>query len=221
VTETEPEPKGNLPLPPPIARVNAYFNPSLRISIRSKFASEKAKHTLHLAEVYINGLIVQWNRISEDMDALNFLTFKENPLSSAEDKNAWWQFHQRYSLDIHFYLICWDQIEKHLDSFVEAQGDPALAVIRIRIGEHLTKGSRARNFLEHLDKQATETPIGIRGSTISGDGGFLFEYVDESKRGKYPKDASLGRAEVLEVLNAYSDILRQLGVDPKDIRAYT
>lgn len=199
--------------------INFHFYSSLRISIAAHFRSGTAKSAIYLVEFYVNGLVVEWNRIAESISASNKLMLGGAAASNDEAARILVQVQHRFILDTHFYLICWDKIEKHLSLFERAQGSPEVSAIRARIENLLSKGALARHFLEHLDKQVTEGKIGIKSAAVTGTGGFTFTYEDESKKGrKIERVVTLGRAEVLQVANAYIDILSSLGVPEEKLQ---
>jgi hypothetical protein len=206
-------------MPKDVEPINFHFYSSLRISVRDRFRSAAARSALYHVETYVNGLVVQWNRMAEDVALSSRIMETENLMENVEAAKVDSQLGDRFQLDIHFYLICWDKIQKHLALFDRSQGDSVISAIRARIRTMLAHAVRARNFLEHLDKQITETMFGMRSTSISSDGQFTFRYEDMSKRGaKHERVVTLGRTEVLQVLLAYIDLLERLGVNPQSLR---
>jgi hypothetical protein len=202
-----------------IEPINFHFYSSLRISVATRFKSTTARNALYLVEFYVNGLVVQWNRIADDMNLANRIQWSGEISTNVDAAKAFVQLQDRFRLDIHFYLICWDKIDKHFELFDRAQSESDITSVRARIRDLLSKGALARHFLEHLDKHVPEGEVGIRSAAIGSDGRFTFTYEDVSRKGeKHERSVALGRAEVIRVLHAYIDVLERLGVDPQNLR---
>jgi hypothetical protein len=163
---------------------------------------------------YLNGAIIQWNRLALDMNrALKFWDANSRVPRHMADA-----FNRRNSalayLDLHFYLICWDKMDKLIQRFLDGESDEEIVRIHGRIDVHLRNAVDARNHQEHLDRVLTEP----------GSYGILFGYTNgdlvithEAKRvggSKYQKGILLGHREIIQVARAYEEIVRYLKSNP-------
>jgi hypothetical protein len=125
------------------------------------------------------------------------------------------QFSDRFELDFHFYLICWDKVNKHLGRFADDQsGNQCIKTIWDTLSPVTSNASLGRHFLEHLDKIIARKEREDFQYFIPNYDGFAFKYFDldrDSKR--VERQIPLGRSEVEKVIKAYEGILRCLGAD--------
>ncbi|GEM_PF-1601666 len=197
--------------PPPPEYINWHFYPSIRIGV-TQHLNRTSRSTLRHVEFYVNGLIVQWNRIVDDLKESRRLMGLDLTRDALAAK-VYSQLNDRLELDIHFYLICWDKIDKHLEKFVDSEGgSECIGVIWKEIKSLTSNASMGRHYFEHLDKRIVQGKPEGMGYFFSNYAGFTFRYIDEAKGGKRKeKQITLGRSQVEKVILAYEKILRCLG----------
>lgn len=195
-----------------LERINLHYYASIRVSISERFRSPIARYALYHVEHYLNGLITQWNRIADDMDASAQLS-KTDLVRDKVAASIYSQIGNQEDVDVHFFLICWDKIHKFLDLFDQEQRDPVISGVCSEISTLLERGTEARNYFEHLDDRLrgggghTHARFGGGGDAfvISYEGGRLAGGIVQ------PKSDSFGREEIRRVAAAYNRILEQLG----------
>ena len=204
----EGEPNSELPEP-----INWYYYPSVRIGT-TKTLNWVSRSTMYWLEKYVNGLIVQFNRLLGDWVA-TWEAQKGDLMKDAERAKAFHQWSERQSLDIHFYLICWDKVDKFFRRLARSErAKDCVQEVWTELRPVTEKASLARNFFEHLDETISEENFGQSGHTMSSKGDFAFQYIDVSKKGeRFERRVVLGRAQVESVLLAYEKVLVCLGAD--------
>jgi hypothetical protein len=173
-----------------------------------------SKSALRFIEFYTNSLIVEWNRIMEDNENHWKIMENFNVMKDIKAGRISAQWSDRLDLDIHFYLICWDKINKYFDVLQRNEsGNECIKSAWDEINNLTEKASRARDFYEHLADNLTETYSGNPlGHSMASDGSFLFNYSDLSNKGvKFERQLTLGRQEVEKVMKAYEKVLKCLG----------
>jgi hypothetical protein len=125
------------------------------------------------------------------------------------------QLLNRITLDIHFYLICWDKVDKYRGRLsTSMKENQCVQTICSELGQLTAKASRARNHFEHLDRYV-DNPEAIEGGY--GFGGyrhFALSYVDISKHGeKQKREVTLGYDELVGMMTGYERILSCLGAN--------
>ncbi len=191
----------------PGGRIDYYYYASARISVAAKVASPVFRLALYYVEFYLNGLILQWNRMVDE-DARHAELMKADIMSNVEAAKAFSQCVDRFWLDTHFYLICWDKINKHFRTASDAADSRCVREAWKEISDLTEKASGARHFLEHFSDEVKRGGYGQRGSSFTGRRDFTFWYVSTSNKGK-KREASvnLGKAEVEKVMKAYESVL--------------
>ena len=174
-----------------------------------------SRSTLYRVEFYVNGLIVQYNRMVDDLKDSAQVMLDADPTKNIEASKIHSQFSDRFALDFHFYLICWDKVNKHLGRFANNQGEnQCIKTIWDALSPLTSKAALGRHFLEHLDKIISRKQPEEFQYFIPNYDGFAFKYFDLDRDGKrVEKQIPLGRAEVEKVMKAYEGILRCLGAD--------
>jgi hypothetical protein len=73
---------------------------------------------LQQLQIYVNGLVIQWNRLGEgysrSADILRNNTLLDDAQRAKLARNQ-----ERIELDLHFYLNCWDKIAKYFTALVK------------------------------------------------------------------------------------------------------
>ena len=125
-------------------------------------SSPEAHTYLNLLEDYINGAITQYHRIQEDYN-LMANAFVEIRQHAFDDSRFWqdklWDTQLTLLLDIHFYLICLDKVQKLYIRFRKSIEHPLKGAesqhrwrcVRRRFEQALSPVKDARGFLEHID----------------------------------------------------------------------
>ncbi len=187
--------------------IDYHYYPSVRIAATQAVASSAFRSALYYVEVYLNGLIIEWNRMVGD-DVLHSDLMKQDITSNVEAAKAFSQAVDRLWLDIHFYLVCWDKINKHFKIVSDTSQSECINDAWHEISDLTEKASRARDFLEHLDKDVKRGGYGQRGTSFTAHREFSFWYTDTSGGGKkHERKVNLGRLQVERVMNAYEKVL--------------
>jgi len=184
-------------------------------------------------EFYINGLIVQWNRIQSDeaessrrrsayprtLEEAEAYVQERSKMGTAkrlEEAKLDFQLKERFILDVHFYLVCWDKVNKYFGRFANKEKDnPCIWEAWKGISSLTEKASRARDYFEHFDKMlpkdyAGDIPL-TQSFSISASQ-FEFGYSELSgKRKKFERRVTLGRLEIETVMVAFEQSLSCLG----------
>ena len=120
-------------------------------------------------------------------------------------------------LDIHFYLICWDKVNKFFGAFAKAEEDDACINKAWNEVRSLTKkASLARHYFEHFDLMLSRGTGNVPlAESLSFSGNhFEFGYSQLNGKGeKLERKVTLGRSEVEKVMLAYEEVLSCLGAD--------
>jgi hypothetical protein len=181
-TPTMPEPSSS---PVVLQEINLYYYPGPRIAVSGKLKSRTARVMLLHLETYLNGLITEWNRLAQSTNESFRLSIEGADLGSDPDAQARnFRLKNLAELDVHFYLICWDKIDKFFRAFSRAQGDAEIVAAYRGVEELLRKAALARNFLEHLDRRILIGGFRPRTRSMGGGGSFRFGYEETSNKGK-------------------------------------
>jgi hypothetical protein len=198
-------------MPAALEKINLHYYATMRISISEKFRSDIARSALYYVEHYLNGLITQWNRIADEMEASTQLM----RLNLQHDRAAaavFTQMSDREDFDTHFFLICWDKVHKFLELFERAQADAPVSAICREISPVLEKGAEARDYLEHLDQRLEAGGGKTRARAGGGGGNLVISYEERLKGGVVQsRSEAFGREEIRHVAQAYNRILEQMG----------
>ena len=192
-------------------------------SVTDRLHSQKSVFALLNLEQYVNGLIIQWNRVMMDQQVSHSLVIDSSALASSqmvsvavESKTRLKELQNSQSqafglgfLDIHFYLICWDKIKRRLDQLLEEEPGLRSVPSYKRIRSILKQAKKARDFMEHLDEKNRQG----QGVGMQGNDELVFRYVDterKTKKDQPEKVVALGKAEVALVTKTYEEIIETL-----------
>ncbi len=198
---------------PGLEPINFYYYPSMRIDATLSIKSWVFRTALYWVEVYVNGLVLQWNRMVDET-TMGGMLMHEDLMSNVEAAKVSHQFSDHLRLDIHFFLICWDKVHKHFKTVAETAESECIVDAWERIRGLVEDASKARNFFEHLDKTVMKGSHGETGHSFLTPGQFVFRYVDVRNNGqKIQREVTLGRDEVKRVMVAYEQVLSCLGAN--------
>jgi hypothetical protein len=162
----------------------------------------KASDTYLLIRFYLNGTILQFNRMVEDLNESNRLMSNPRVTTDLSTQQELSRSHERYEMDIHFYLVCWDKLAKFYGLYERLWNRPVLTAVLQPVRKTLNAGSRARNYFEHLDDRIERDRFRSRGSGMAGSS-FSFGYEERTAKGAtVHRQVTLGRAEILRVIAA-------------------
>jgi len=82
--------------------------------------SSEASIAILTFEKYVNGAMIQWNRVQELKQLM--VRGMLNGVNQSTDP----AFMQRLFLEVYFYYLCYDKARIHLSYFVKSDGDPEL-----------------------------------------------------------------------------------------------
>ena len=156
----------------------------------------KTHDYLNQLEVYINGAIIQYHRIQEDHN-LSTRAFKELWKGSLDPPRIWEEklgpTNLTLFLDIHFYLICLDKIDKLYPQFLShfaslgkgAQDNTARRIqrklVQRKFEQALSQIKDARDFREHIEDKIRKGEFGGFGHEVNKNG-HRFIYGKKKRR---------------------------------------
>jgi len=142
------------------------------LNIIWKANSLKASVALLTLEKYVNGTMIQWNRIQEDEIAL------PGPGPGVDQTLM-----QTLFLDIHFYFICYEKAQNLLERLAGTDGDPKLYNLWKIHKPKFKPFNDARNHLEHIDERMKKKYLSDFGNIKNGTFSFGGECFDISASG--------------------------------------
>ena len=189
-------------MPDVLEKINLHYYPSLRISISDRFRTPLARESLYYVEHYLNGLILQWNRIADDLaQSFRSLEIDDTPARVAIQSQV--EDHTDY--DVHFLLICWARIQKFLKLFEREQTDETVSEVCSSIKDLLDRGANARHYVEHLDGRLTSGGGKTRSRSAGGGVSLSVSYEVVAGSGSIERRTdSFGREEIRRIAAAYS-----------------
>jgi hypothetical protein len=202
-------------------------------SVGDRLRSQESVFALINLEDNVNGLILQWNRIMSDqvislrLSRLAFSleeSWRASPsqalrIQSDQAFNEYWKAVNVGSLDVHFYLICWEQVNRRFEQLERLEPYPKIGLARRPVKDLLDLASKARGFSEHSDEKNKQgLSIGM-----SGDDELEFGYTDtdrKTRRDLPEKKVKLGKTEVRMIIKAYEEVVNALKeIDPKHLQS--
>ena len=198
--------------PPTAKEISKWYHEAWRLKPR---LAEPSWFALLNLELYLNGLIVEWNRILEDWELIAPKLGKvEEHIDDIEPLTTFQETGTTYWLDAHFYLICWDNIRKNFEVLLHRERIPEVGLAWRSVKTILRDATRARDFTEHSSEWQSQyysvSVGGIDGKTGRDDGLFVLYPPKRAKRRFDARFARLGRPEVLRVAEAYEMVLTAL-----------
>jgi len=127
---------------------------------------------LSVLEKYVNGTILQWNRIQADKRAL------PGP-GTGIDRTLM----QTLFLDIHFYFICYDKVQNLIAHLAEIDGDSELNNLWQILKPKFKPFNDARNHLEHIETRMEKKYLHDLGNLKNDTFSFGGECFDISASG--------------------------------------
>ena len=158
-----------------------------------KANSLKASVALLTLEKYVNGAIIQWNRIQADNRALlgQFNSVDRTLMETL-------------FLDIHFYFICYEKVQNLLKCLAETDGDSKLNNLWQILKPKFKPFNDARNILEHIETRINKKNLSDFGNLRNDTFSFAGKQFDISASG-------------LKLLtNAYEQVVGILRSRPKN-----
>src|SRR5207245_1578906 len=130
----------------PFKRIDKQYDnaPSVTSKLDGK---QKAIFALLNLQDYVNGLIIQWNRI---------ISAEEARFRRSDHGSSYWLAATAIDLDIHYYVICWDKIEKNRKQLMSIIRQKEIGIAWREVKNVLTKVGDLRNFYEHLDQRTIQ-----------------------------------------------------------------
>jgi hypothetical protein len=193
--------------------VQLYF-PAAAISEKTATELPKATACLNLIMQYVDGAIIQHSRLQQEQQALNRFAIENSAarFGRQADWDAWFIRLQSFFLDIHYYAICVDKIEKLYSDVLGlmaplSRNAPNNAEIRKkrniaqnRLREVIHPIVEARQYLEHIDKEiAKGNYAGLR--TQYNDLGIILTYGDGEKQ------VTMDMGNINNLRQAYEDLV--------------
>lgn len=142
------------------------------LNIIWKAHSLKASVALSTLEKYVNGAIIQWNRIQADNRALL------GQYASVDRALM-----ETLFLDIHFYFICYEKVQNLLKYLAETDGDSKLNNLWQILKPKFKPFNDARNILEHIETRINKKNLSDFGNLRNDTFSFGGERFDVSASG--------------------------------------
>jgi hypothetical protein len=117
--------------------------------------TNEAKVAIFMLERYVEGASTQWQRIKKDMDDSNEANLKYR-ISNEKDltsRGQFWDLMHQTLLDIHFYFVCGDKIQKMLNYIVRKEKGEDLDLFWKEWWPKLEPFNTGRNRFEHFEGQ--------------------------------------------------------------------
>ena len=163
------------------------------LNIIWKVHSFEASVALLTLEKYVNGTIIQWDRIQAEKRALPW------PGPGVDQTLMLTLF-----LDIHFYFVCYDKSQNLLEHLAKTDGDPKLDNLWQTLKPKFKPFNDARNHLEHIETRIKSKYLSDFGNLENDTFTFGGERFDVSASG-------------LKILtDAYEQVVDILGSRPKN-----
>jgi hypothetical protein len=180
--------------------IDAHYDQAIQASQKAKSAS--SLHAIQYFEQYLNGIILQWNRI------VTAVYQSTNPLVARSLARI--RLSHQEELDFHFYLICWDKVLKYFGLVAKLEHDPAISKSFGKVSKLLHEAKEGRNFYEHLDMELRKGGIGTRGRGFGYHQGYHFSFVGVRSGQPVEKKVNLGMDEIRRIGEAYESIIATL-----------
>lgn len=199
-------------------RIGQYFYDGVRIK-PSKLKDSKTSIALFNLEVYLNGVVMQWDRIAEietawASEAKDFLMKHPSPPSSPPPFD-FEEFRQRairttlMMIDAHLYVNCWDKVRVHFSRV--AKDVPTARPFFARLSEVFKDLPTVRNFYEHFHQEEIQG----QGYGWSSDGSFTVSYLPKGETDPSKiRRKQLGLSEITELRSAYGEMMEALRQAP-------
>jgi hypothetical protein len=201
----------------PIALADRH-NP--RLPSPAKFRSTPSRTAYYTFRRFLEATKIQWNRIAEEHNEMMRLAPLSNPQTNPGPALSFSRVSELLFLDLHFYLICWDKMDKYLRRFSQLQNDMDIARILVELAPLLSDAVSARDHFEHWDKLLMPPDLGPLGYGFAvvgmGDSAtFTVSYDERGKGGvKRLKSVALGRKELAHVIEVGERIIDHLEAAP-------
>lgn len=111
---------------------------------------------LLILKKYVNGTIIQWDRIQIDKKML------PGPGPGVDHRLMDTLF-----LDIHFYFVCFDKCQNLIEYLAKTDGDPKLDVLWQELKPKFKPFNDARNHLEHIETRLTKDYFSDLGNMLN------------------------------------------------------
>ena len=189
-------------------------------NMATKSRSSKAHIALAQLEDYVNGTIIQTNRVSNAKEKsifgkeahskiLQTITkeIKERKKEMAEIINS----HDNYSeclqlsLDVHQLLICIDKVQNLVKYIAKEDGDPKLEALWNKVEPQFLPFNEARNYLEHIEQRIRDK---VDDEGLSGTDGQILQFRDREGNWKEIKIDDTGLKLVQNTYDELISILR-------------
>lgn len=122
----------------------------IRSDLLLKIQNIRARMALLLLQEYVNGAIIQWGRINILNRYLNKMTSKMMKGELLKN-NSFWRKHKMLFLEVHYYFICGDKINKLFQSFCSHEKSANLRILKRKHLRKLKPFKEARDGIEHID----------------------------------------------------------------------
>ena len=183
--------------------IDVHYDQAIRASQKAKFTSSLI--AVQCFEQYLNGIILQWNRIVTA--TRQRVQSYQSTIPIVAGGGARIRLGNQEELDFHFYLICWDKVGKYFAPVEKLERDAGVSKAYQSVAKLLHEAKEGRNFYEHLDKEFLSGGIGTRGRGFSYPEGYHFSFVRVKNGTRIEKKVNLGMDEIRRISESYSDVI--------------
>jgi hypothetical protein len=193
---------------------------SPRVPAPQKFRSNSSRTAYYGFRQYLRAAQTQWNRVAEAHNETQRLLATPGFASDDEAVRAQQRISERLFLDLHFYLVCWDKMDKYLRRFERIQNDGRIGAAVAGVAPLMSEAVRGRNFFEHYDNLLAPPDVGPlgHGFGVAGTGDSARFTVSFTERGpggtRRHRALALGRGEMLRVVEVGEQIIDCLASGP-------
>jgi hypothetical protein len=189
--------------------IDAYYD--ILMKAIPKASSSKSTEILTELQFYINGMILQWNRIVQDsLEETAGLRAMAN--KGRVNTRATGQTMTTVRLDVQLLVIILDKVTKLMKAFEREENDILIWKRCKEVEKTLASLSDARDSIEHFDYDLSSGSGRPRGLSL-GPGGLMFNFTRAPRRKRKVAKAGaifLGYDQLSLILKSFEQIISTL-----------
>lgn len=113
----------------------------------------EAKVAFYLLEQYVNGAVIQIERIKEDtFESTKYSgLFEISKQADLKSQRKSRDSHRQMTVDVHLYIICGDRVKVFMNYIIEKEDGPDLKLFWNKWSSKMQEFTKARDKLEHSE----------------------------------------------------------------------